>query len=80
MTTEQAKELLAVYRPGTADESDLIFAEALALAKSDPELKKWFEESIAFDRGVRYTEREVNRILESFNEDTSSLRRASAPT
>ncbi|HLG54322.1 MAG TPA: metalloregulator ArsR/SmtB family transcription factor [Vicinamibacterales bacterium] len=30
----------------------------------------------AFEPGARYSEREVNRILEPFNDDTSSLRRA----
>jgi hypothetical protein len=53
MTSEQAKEILSVYRPGTADESDPVFTEALALMKSDPGLKSWFEESLAFDRGLR---------------------------
>jgi hypothetical protein len=53
MTCARAKEILAVYRPGTSDESDPIFAEALALAKTDPELKRWFESSLAFDRGLR---------------------------
>lgn len=53
MTAEQAKEILAVYRPGTEDERDPVFAEALALARSDASLKKWLDESMAFDRELR---------------------------
>ena len=53
MTKEQAKEILAVYRPGTDDERDPMFAEALELARSDRELKAWFDESTAFDRTMR---------------------------
>jgi hypothetical protein len=53
MTSEQVKELLAVYRPGTEDEFDPIFAEALARTQADPVLKQWFEESMAFDQGLR---------------------------
>ncbi len=53
MTSEQAKEILAVYRPDTADEHDPVFADALALVKADPVLRKWFDDSVAFDRGLR---------------------------
>jgi hypothetical protein len=50
MTTEQAKEILAAFRPGTDDEQDPIFAEALELMRSDKDLKAWFEEARAFDQ------------------------------
>jgi hypothetical protein len=53
MTREEAKEILAVYRPGTDDQHDPIFAEALALAHSDPVLTAWLEESTTFDRQLR---------------------------
>jgi hypothetical protein len=53
MTTQQAKEILAVYRPGTEDELDPLFAEALALIRSDASLRKWFEESMSLDRELR---------------------------
>ncbi len=33
MTSQEAKKILALYRPGTADEHDPAFAEALALAR-----------------------------------------------
>ncbi len=53
MNKQQAREILSVYRPGTEDEHDPIFAEALALARTDRELKPWFAESTAFDGNVR---------------------------
>ena len=53
MNKQQAREILSVYRPGTADEHDPMFAEALELAHTDMELKAWFEESVTFDRGLR---------------------------
>lgn len=59
MTDKEAKEILSVYRPGTGDERDPVFAEALELARTDGELKAWFEESIAFDRTMKS---EVARI------------------
>jgi hypothetical protein len=53
MNKQQAREILSVYRPGTEDEQNPMFAEALALARTDRELKTWFEESTNFDRGMR---------------------------
>jgi hypothetical protein len=53
MTREEAKEILSVFRPGTDDERDPIFAEALALARTDAVLKGWFDESIAFDKAIK---------------------------
>jgi hypothetical protein len=50
MTREEAKSILSAYRPGTEDERDPIFAQALALARVDAELKTWLDESIAFDK------------------------------
>jgi hypothetical protein len=58
MTTEDAKKILSFYRPGTADQRDPDFAEALeAVRRStgnsarpeerNPELAKWFEEHCA---------------------------------
>ncbi|MSU60268.1 MAG: hypothetical protein EXS35_19210 [Pedosphaera sp.] len=44
MTTQQIKENLLRYRPGTADAEDADFAEALALARQDAELGRWFDD------------------------------------
>jgi hypothetical protein len=40
---QQARQVLALFRPGTADEKDASFDEARQLAQSDPELARWFE-------------------------------------
>jgi hypothetical protein len=69
MTPEQAKRILAFYRPGSADENDPEFAEALDLAdpgrgragrlsQVDPDLSRWFREHCAAFLGVR------NKLLE----------------
>ncbi len=44
MTTSEAKELLLLYRPGTADVDDPAFAEAMRLCERDAELGRWFEQ------------------------------------
>ncbi|HZT23762.1 MAG TPA: hypothetical protein VFB55_12725, partial [Verrucomicrobiae bacterium] len=54
MNHEQAKEILSAYRPGTDDERDSVFAEALELVKCDPELAAWFKDREAFDAAVRH--------------------------
>ena len=60
MTKEQAKEILAAYRPGTGDEQDPHFSEALALARTDAELTGWLAQSLAFDASMRG---ELARVL-----------------
>lgn len=50
MTIEEAKEILAAFRPGTEDERDPIFAEAVELMRTNAELKAWFEDARAFDQ------------------------------
>ena len=53
MTRNEAQSLLEVYRPGGPDAADPRMAEALALARSDPELAEWFAREQAFDAGIR---------------------------
>lgn len=53
MTTAQAQEILAAYRPGTEDEHDPMFAEALEMTHTDAGLRRWFQESLRFDQAVR---------------------------
>jgi hypothetical protein len=53
VNSAQAKEVLLLYRPGTADVADPQMAEALALAHRDPELGRWFEEHRAFQKAMR---------------------------
>ncbi|MEI6568632.1 MAG: hypothetical protein WCR20_18265 [Verrucomicrobiota bacterium] len=56
MNSAQAKEVLLLYRPGTADAAEPAepaMAMALELAGRDPELGRWFEEHRAFQRAMR---------------------------
>lgn len=43
MTREEAKTILLLYRPGTADAADPQIAEALSMVSGDPELEAWHE-------------------------------------
>ena len=44
MNSPQARDILALFRPGTADEQDPAFDQARQLAKTDAELARWFDE------------------------------------
>ena len=52
MTTQEAKFLLSAYRPDGRDAADPFFAEALAQARSDPELAAWFAREQAMDARI----------------------------
>jgi hypothetical protein len=52
MDKVEARLLLQAYRPNGADAAHPLFAEALALAESDPELKAWWQAQQEFDRRV----------------------------
>ncbi len=49
MNRDEAKLILQSYRPGGRDRHDPHFADALALAEQDPELKQWFDRQQEFD-------------------------------
>jgi len=53
MTNNQAKEILQLYRPGTADAVDPAFTDALELCEHEPELKKWFGNHCALYAALR---------------------------
>lgn len=53
MTNEQAKQILQLYRPGTADATDPSFAEALNTCEHDAELKQWFANHCALYAAIR---------------------------
>ena len=53
MDNQQAREILSLYRAGLDDAGDPFFAEALAQARRNPELGRWFEEQCAVDAAVR---------------------------
>jgi hypothetical protein len=50
MNCSEAKEVLLLYRPGTADAADPQIAEALDLASRDPELRRWLDQHGAFQK------------------------------
>lgn len=77
MTTEKAKEILSVYRPDSADASDGEFAEALALARQDAELGRWFDEHCAVHRAMRAKFRQI-AVPEGLKEQIISEERARA--
>jgi hypothetical protein len=52
MTTEEAKTILAAYRPGDQDRLDSHFLEALQETERDADLARWFAEEQEFDRAV----------------------------
>lgn len=49
MKKEEAKEILNAYRRGGRDADDPVFAEALGLARRDPELGAWLAQTQAED-------------------------------
>lgn len=53
MSIDEAKFLLSAYRPDGRDAEDPHFAEALRMASLDPELGRWFEEQLSFDRAFQ---------------------------
>ncbi|HSY42960.1 MAG TPA: hypothetical protein VK811_03560 [Candidatus Acidoferrum sp.] len=59
MNRDEAKQILLLYRPGTADAEDPEVAAALALAKDDPELSRWLAEHNARQTALREKFRQI---------------------
>jgi len=57
--SEQAREILACYRPGRDDPADPRFTEALEQARLDVDLARWLEQQTALDAALRERLREV---------------------
>jgi hypothetical protein len=53
MNRENAKHILLLHRPGTADEGDPALAEALALLQRDEEMQRWLEVQRATQDAIR---------------------------
>lgn len=53
MDSQQARDILLRYRPGTADDDDPDVREALECARNDPELGRWLEEHRARQSQIR---------------------------
>jgi hypothetical protein len=56
---DEAKTILLLYRPGTADADDPQIAGALEMAKQDPELTRWLAEHRARQETVRAGFRQI---------------------
>jgi uncharacterized membrane protein YbaN (DUF454 family) len=74
---EEAKNILLFYRPETADADDPQIAEALALAKCDPELARWLDEHCARQNAFRAKFRQI-AVPAGFKEQIISERAAQA--
>ena len=59
MNRQEAKEILLLFRPGTADAQDPEMAQALTLAQQDPELGQWFQEHQAFQTAMQTRFRQI---------------------
>jgi hypothetical protein len=55
----EAQQILLLYRPGTAHGDEPQLAEALDLARQDPELGRWFEQQCAFHEALRAKIRQI---------------------
>ncbi len=78
MNSEQAREILVLYRPGTADADDSSFAEALRWCERDAGLKGWFDEHCAVYATLRARFKETP-IPEGLKEQILAERRIHAP-
>jgi hypothetical protein len=59
MNNQEAKFILGAYRPDGRDAADPMFAEALAQAERDPDLRAWLERQRRFDSEVAGKLREI---------------------
>lgn len=53
MTRDEAKRILALYRPWATDADDPEFSEALELTRQDQELGQWFKQHCAAQAALR---------------------------
>jgi hypothetical protein len=59
VTAREAKAILLLYRPGTADAEEPEIGAALELARRDAELARWLEQHCAFQAALRARFREL---------------------
>ena len=60
MNRDEAKEILMLYRPGTADAEDPLVEEAIQVTRQDPDLAQWFKEHQAFQAAMRAKFRQIH--------------------
>jgi hypothetical protein len=76
VNSQEAKEILLCYRPGTADENEPEVAAALDVAKHDPALALWLNEHCARQEALRAKFRQIE-VPEGLKEQILSERRVS---
>jgi hypothetical protein len=59
MTREEARQVLLLYRPGTADAEEPEIVQAMAVARDDAELGRWFEQHRRFQTALREKFRQI---------------------
>ena len=59
MTPAEAKEILLLYRPGTCDAEDPEVIQALAVARENPDVARWFDQHCAFQNALRTRLRQI---------------------
>ena len=79
MNRQEATEILSLYRPGTADELDPAFAEALLLCEHDPESKLWFQSHCESYHALRALFKKIP-VPEGFKEQIVAERQVHAAT
>jgi hypothetical protein len=75
LNSQQAKEILLLYRPGVDDAGDPEIAEALRAIKADPELDKWFKEQCTWQTAMRSRFKQIS-VPEGLREQILSERKA----
>lgn len=53
MNRDEAKQVLLLYRPGTAEAEDPEIVAAMEVARRDPELGAWFHQHVQFQTYMR---------------------------
>lgn len=76
MDEREARLILRSFRPGTEDEHDPHFAEALREAEGNRELAQWLEDEQAFDRVIAA---KLAALPEPFGLKTRLLAQSAAP-
>src|SRR5262245_30096605 len=59
MTSQEAKAVLMLYRPGISDPKEAEFVEALACTRKDQELDRWFQETCSVQTVLRNKFRDI---------------------
>jgi hypothetical protein len=79
MTRAEAKQVLALYRPGSPEAPDAELAGALELVNKDAELRNWFKDHCASQGAIRAAFRSI-RPPEALREQILSEKPADVPT